>query len=209
MAGLHVHDAVSRCCRRPVISLVRVIILFWSLSKTHGLINTACDLVSGQCGQQCRQSICQALVDFAESTYSADGPSNGSWATQSVWGNAAAQRCSDMVHLPLMVPPAYCSWHGVMCCWDDMVSANLCKARHSVFALELPVNGLTGNITSPAFLQAIKQLHDCGMTQLTLDGNALYGSFSEDWGQMKNLTALTMGESSWLQTSARLRHDLC
>lgn len=200
MAGSHVHvhdiDAVSRCCRWLVISLIRVFILFCSLSNPmHGLVNTACDLVSGQCGQQCHQSICQALVDFAESTYSADGPSNGSWATQNGWGNAAAHKCSDMLHIPLMVPPAYCSWHGVVCCWDDMVSANLCKARHSMFALELPVNGLTGNITSPSLLQAIRQLHDCGMTQLTLDGNALYGSFSEDWGHLTNLTALTMGES--------------
>eukprot|EP00775_Hariotina_reticulata_P005277 gene5277-5512_t len=61
--------------------------------------------------------------------------------------------------------------------------------------LKLDVNGLYGNVSDPTFLQSIAQLHACGLTSLSLSGNELSGSLTDDWGELSNLAALSLAHN--------------
>lgn len=71
----------------------------------------------------------------------------------------------------------------------------LCPMINVLMELKLEVNGLNGSISDPAFEQSIAQLHACGLISLELAGNALSGTFSNYWGEFRNLWALNVGEA--------------
>lgn len=197
---------VSRQFHVPVVMLFSFALLSCGVLESQGLVANACVQGSGSCGAQCRQLTCQALVEFFHSTNSGNGTLYQTWSTKAGWEDAAGRTCGDILRRPPAAPPEYCDWYGVVCCYDGMVRANKCDSLHSVLFLEISVNGLTGNISSPQFLQAITQLHTCGLTQLMLDGNSLYGSFSDEWGQLANLTGLNMGKTAGWNLFMSLRY---
>lgn len=190
MAGFVVHRAAARQSDRLLIYLVCIVSIASGLPETSGLVTTTCVLENGLCGPLCRKATCEALLDFYDSTYSAKVPE--SWAIRENWETAVGRKCTEILRAPAHAPPEYCKWYGVLCCWDS----TRCRAQYTVMGLAIPVNGLTGNISSPNFLQAVAQLHECGLSQITLDGNNLYGSLSDDWGEFLNLTELTIGKAA-------------
>lgn len=174
-------------------SLVGFVVAFWCVAKVYGLANASCGLDSGRCEEQCRQLTCQALKGFYETTYK-HGPLHKSWAIRTGWEGATGRTCSEILQLPTSTLPEYCSWHGVLCCSNASIRARRCTVEGSVLGLDIPVNGLTGDISSPEFMQAITQLHTCGLILIKLDGNALFGNFTDDWGKLTDLIVFSMGK---------------
>jgi hypothetical protein len=58
----------------------------------------------------------------------------------------------------------------------------------------LEVNFLNGSISDPLLLQALGQLHACGLTRVVLQSNDLSGTLSDAWGSFTQLTHLNLGE---------------
>lgn len=195
MAGSVVHRAAARHSGKLHIGYLCMFVMASGIRGTSGLVTTPCGLENGRCDQLCRKTTCEALLDFYNGTYSATRP----WAIKHGWETAIGTTCTQILRSPDFAPPEYCRWYGVSCCWDGMISANMCSVKYSLVGLALPVDDLTGNISSSQFMQAVTQLHECGLTQITLDGNALYGSLTNDWGQLTNLTQLSIGKAAILQ----------
>jgi len=95
---------------------------------------------------------------------------------------------------PLDGSPAYCSWLGITCCSRPAVVKGYCTDSNALKEVKLEVNGLQGAIDDPAFMQSLAQLHACGLISLSLAGNSLSGSMTDDWGQLTNLASLNLGE---------------
>jgi hypothetical protein len=75
-----------------------------------------------------------------------------------------------------------------------MVQIGACHASDSVMELKVDVNGLHGNVSGANIMRSIAQLHACGLISLSLQGNELSGSLTDDWGELSNLTALSLGK---------------
>lgn len=197
MAGTVVQRAAARHSGRLLISSLCMAFVVSGIREASGLVTTTCVLENGLCGPLCRKATCEALLDFYNSTNTAEV--SHSWAIKEKWETALGRKCTDILRAPVHSPPEYCQWYGVVCCWDS----TKCGVLYTVMGLALPVNDLTGDISSPKLLQAVAQLHGCGLNQLTLDGNNLYGSLTNDWGQFVNLTEFNIGKTLLLGIQAQ------
>lgn len=108
----------------------------------------------------------------------------------------------------LQEPPFFCSWHGITCSSNASflrttttaaaaapATAARCIALGSVWGvtdIEILNNNLSGNLSSPAFMQPLQLLHDCGLTRLVLGGGygELRGTMTPGWGRLDRLTVL-------------------
>lgn len=160
------------------------------------------------CTVPCQQAVCTALTAFFQSTYNPGNPSIRSWRNRQGWESTLTRSCSDIVTAPAADGlPTYCGWHGVTCCtgaaslsfWQlstvNSLGRNVtCSNQGAVYELNLQVNGLNGSVTDETFQQSLEQLHACGLSRIILPGNALSGSLTDFWGNLVNLTGLSLGK---------------
>jgi hypothetical protein len=101
------------------------------------------------------------------------------------------------------VRPLFCGWHGIRCSSSSsngalMPTAAACATPGSsgwgVRRIELVNNNLSGNLSSAAFMQPLRLLHDCGLTSLVLGGSygELRGELVPAWGQLDRLETLSI-----------------
>eukprot|EP00775_Hariotina_reticulata_P011064 gene11064-11220_t len=111
-----------------------------------------------------------------------------------------SQDCSQLLAASASQPglnPAYCSWYGVSCCDQVLISANKCSTEFSVLDLRLQSNQLSGGIDDPDFINSVTQLHACGLTSIDLEGNDLSGILTDEWGILVNLVMLNLA-NNWI-----------
>lgn len=103
--------------------------------------------------------------------------------------NGGQHHHHDSMHLP-----RYCDRFGIDCCEPEEHQRGQCPVVGGITDIVLEVNYLNGSVSDPDLLSALRVLHDCGLTQLVLQGNDLSGTLSEDWGSFTRLTHLNLGE---------------
>lgn len=146
-----------------------------------------------ECTRDCQHTTCEALTDFFTSTYQSSSTMFQSWPRRQGWEALLTQNCSQILAASTLMGPTYCSWPGVACCTRIWKSMGLCNSTNTLFALRLEVNGLVTNINDVIFQHSIAQLHACGLTNLTMPGNALSGSLTNVWGNLTQLVSLNLG----------------
>ncbi|WIA08451.1 hypothetical protein OEZ85_007888 [Tetradesmus obliquus] len=92
--------------------------------------------------------------------------------------------------------PAYCSWYGITC--NSTTYSTTCAtggpAAQGIRSVELTNNNVIGRVDDPAFLQAIQQLHDCGLKELVIGGSSfgLLGTLSPAIAALDKLQVLAL-----------------
>jgi len=109
-----------------------------------------CLVSAGICSRPCQELTCNALAGFFNSTYNATmDATKASWLSREGWTSLSGSSCSQVLSAaPLGTPPPYCSWFGVICCSNSMLSRGMCNTLFAVAELRLQINGLSGDINS-------------------------------------------------------------
>eukprot|EP00882_Tetradesmus_deserticola_P019987 GHRQ01021538.1.p1 GENE.GHRQ01021538.1~~GHRQ01021538.1.p1 ORF type:complete len:216 (+),score=58.65 GHRQ01021538.1:258-905(+) len=174
-----------------------------------GIPSSCPGLQQGVCTAACQLATCTALADFYTSTFNPDKPwDTKPWADKQGWELTESRSCQQLLAGPARVP-SYCSWNGVSCCDPAGLAEKQCSYVQSVSELKVQVNGLNGTLGSPGIINNLLQLHACGLTRLSLQGNDLTGSMTPEWGLMTNLLVLDLCEfrqQHW-QQRVHSRHD--
>lgn len=184
----------QECSDHAIMRLIGVclLLLAWGAASAWNApdLPQACPgIEDGHCRGQCQQTICRALEDFRTATYNA---SYAAWPRSRGWWGGV-DRCLAGIGNRTHRHHSYCDRFGVECC-------NRADHRHedcnhnAVTGLVLEVNLLNGSISDPLLLQALGQLHACGLTRLVLQSNDLSGTLSAAWGNFTQLTHLNLGE---------------
>lgn len=154
-------------------------------------------VAGGVCTGPCQEATCNALLAFFKSTYNDTSTAAVSWTNREGWERLSTASCTQILaqQAPAGMPPAYCTWFGVTCCFTSMKALGFCSTLFAVKSLTVQINGLHGSINSPLLEQSVMTLHDCGLADLQLEGNFLSGSLTDFWGQLSNLKFLNLGRS--------------
>eukprot|EP00878_Enallax_costatus_P016291 GHUV01017088.1.p1 GENE.GHUV01017088.1~~GHUV01017088.1.p1 ORF type:complete len:558 (+),score=101.36 GHUV01017088.1:297-1970(+) len=158
-------------------------------------------LQNGVCTGACQSATCSALASFFRSTFNATRNTlhtleTHSWANRSGWEITRTQPCQQILSARGR-SPSYCSWYGITCCTAEAAAQQECRSVHSVLGIKIQVNGVNGSVEDPTIVQDIQQLHACGLTRLSLQGNDLSGALSSTWGSLTNLTVLDLS-NNWI-----------
>lgn len=159
---------------------------------------TALPPVAPAAGPTCDPAaVCETLAGF----YRATSASSCTWRQHAGW-SSAEDLCPALPRSANESGPAppYCGWPGVLCCgrnstffedalYDYMIADRTklpqCAHRHAITALTLPANGLCGSLD--AVTSALVNLHACGLTDVSLDGNRFTGTLPPALGQLTEL----------------------
>lgn len=149
-------------------------------------------VVGAACRRQCQIHLCEALAQLYKVSNNASDP----WDNEQGWHNTTTAPCTSLVAAQGQSQlAAYCSWYGVMCCTPAAVAAGNCTVINTVSGLDMPMNNLNVSLANTAFLSALQQLHDCGMTDMDLEANNLSGEMhDQEWSKMVNLRVIDFGE---------------
>jgi hypothetical protein len=63
--------------------------------------------------------------------------------------------------------------------------------------ITLRADNVNGSLSDPALMDALEQLHACGMAELDVEGNDVGGQLLPRWGRFANLRVLNVGACSW------------
>ena len=191
IAGQSCDHLVVRCC---------VILIWLGLIPCSSAPAPLCPgLQNGVCTAACQSATCSALASFFISTFNETRNSlhntleTKSWANRSGWDITRTQPCQQILSARGR-SPSYCSWYGITCCTAEAAAQQECRSVHSVVEVKVQVNGVNGSVQDPTIVQNILQLHACGLTRLSLQGNDLSGALSSTWGSLTNLTVLDLSE---------------
>jgi hypothetical protein len=97
--------------------------------------------------------------------------------------------------------PPYCSWYGIGC--NSTAYSRTCTtsgaAAQGIRSVELTNNDVNGRVDDPAFLQAVKQLHDCGLKELVVGGSSfgVRGCVRERYRKRQQLHISSMHALLW------------
>lgn len=131
---------------------------------------------SGCCGPACMQGTCEALQALGRAL------GQRTWLRRTGWQDVpatatkatACQAYLSESMAATAASPAYCSWYGITC--NSTAYSTTCAsggpAAQGISSVELTNNDVNGRVDDPAFLQAVKQLHDCGLTELVIGGSS-------------------------------------
>jgi hypothetical protein len=144
-------------------------------------------IAAGACALPCQLATCGALSAFYRASNNASSP----W--KHPWEPLKSQTCAQLVPRAGS-PPSYCSWHGVRCCAPADLAAGRCWAVNAVANLTLKAASINGSISDPALMDAVEQLHACGLVGLDIESNDISGELMPRWGRLTNLTVLDLGE---------------
>jgi len=149
---------------------------------------------NGLCAYPCQRSTCDGLAAFFAATYNDTIP----WEERHSKGWIGFKETTCAQLLPrtaaAAAPPPYCSWFGVRCCRPEDLAARRCWAVHSVVNITINAENVNGSTSDPKLLDALEQLHACGLTGLNLESNEITGELVPRWGTLTNLTVLNLGE---------------
>lgn len=150
----------------------------------------------GVCTLPCQRATCDALAAFFRLTFNESSP----WHRPETWEVIKTVPCSRIIPSSGSggQPPAYCKWYGITCCDPQASGAGLCGPVHSLANLTLTADSLNGSYSNPAVMDALEQLHACGMVVLDLESNDMSGEMNGRWGRFTNLTVLNLGKHSRL-----------
>lgn len=146
--------------------------------------------IGSTCTVQCQLRICQALSGL----YTASNNVSDPWDNEQGWDSLKSQPCQQLVNRRPAQRPAYCSWHGVICCSTAHVAQQRCNLLHSVLGLNLMVNNLNVSLEDPRLFRSLKTLHDCGMFMLNMENNNVIGRLTSQWGQLERMQYLNLGK---------------
>jgi hypothetical protein len=130
----------------------------------------------GCCGPACVQSTCEALQSFGRALGLRTWRHSTGWrdVPASSTPAAACQAYLAGRMQDTAASPPYCSWYGIGC--NSTAYSSTCTssgaAAQGIRSVELTNNDVNGRVDDPAFLQAVKQLHDCGLKELVVGGSS-------------------------------------
>lgn len=156
-------------------------------------------LVGGACKLPCQRVTCEALGTFFRLTFNKSLP----WEQPQTWNITLVQPCEKII--PARVPgqqpprrPAYCSWYGISCCSPAEKAAGSCPIVDGVANISLASDSVNGSLSDGAFMDALEQLHACGLVGLDLEANDMSGEIDgERWAKLTNLKVLNLA-NNWL-----------
>jgi hypothetical protein len=130
----------------------------------------------GCCGAACMQGTCEALQSFGKALGQHTWIRNAGWQDVPAAATSAAA-CRAYLAASIAstaTSPPYCSWYGISC--NTTAYSATCAsggaAAQGIRNVELTNNNVVGRVDDPAFLQALKQLHDCGLKELVIGGSS-------------------------------------
>jgi hypothetical protein len=130
----------------------------------------------GCCGTACIQSTCEALQYFGRALGLRTWRHSTGWQDMPA-SSAPAAACQAYLAGSMeetAASPPYCSWYGIGC--NATAYSSTCTtsgaAAHGIRSVELTNNDVSGRVDDPSFLQAVKQLHDCGLKELVVGGSS-------------------------------------
>ncbi|KAF6250975.1 hypothetical protein COO60DRAFT_706094 [Scenedesmus sp. NREL 46B-D3] len=152
----------------------------------------------GCCGPACMQGTCEALQSLGNALGQRTWHRTRGWQDVPATATPAAA-CQAYLAGSLPVTPAsppYCRWYGISC--NSSAYSATCSTSgagaQGVRVLELTDNNAVGRVSDPAFLQALQQLHDCGLKELVIGGTSfgLAGTISPAIAQLDQLEVLAL-----------------
>jgi hypothetical protein len=99
----------------------------------------------------------------------------------------------SQAHAPAHGTPLAHRWYGVTCCSTGGMASRRCSALHSATGVVLKADNVNGSLSDLAFMDAVEQLHACGLTVLDLESNDIGGRLLPRWGRFSQLTVFNIG----------------
>jgi hypothetical protein len=146
-------------------------------------------LENGACTLPCQRATCGALSEFFRITYNDSIP----WNNVTGWELLGSVGCGRLVTPAAAARPAYCGWPGLFCCEPRHVELGQCAIVNAIANITMPVDQVNVSLSNPGFLDALEQLHSCGLVVLNLEANELTGRISPRFGALHNLRVLDIG----------------
>jgi hypothetical protein len=131
---------------------------------------------NGCCGPSCMQGTCEALQSLGRALGQRTWYRSTGWqdVPASATPAAACQAYLAGSMSDTAASPPYCSWYGITC--NATAYSAICAtggpAAQGISNVELTNNNVVGRVDDPGFLQAVKQLHDCGLKELVIGGSS-------------------------------------